>query len=551
MDYQKLADILYPNTTKTIQDYLNQYPERKLPKDAEVTRFAPSPTGYLHLGSFFGASIDKLIAESSNGIFYFRLEDTDGKRTIDGADKIALETLKIYDIYPHEGYLLDGQIGNYGPYKQSERVEIYNTFAKYLVSIGRAYPCFCKKRENKAEILQERNEQLNSSNTIETSDPCRNLTLEQVIEHLNNGDEWALRFKSMGKEGEKFTFIDSAKGERILAKNTIDYVIVKSNGVPVYHLGHVVDDILMRTTVVVRGNEWMGTLPLHIEMFEAFGFKPPKYTHTALIMKKDDATGNTRKISKRFDPEADMRFYLTSGYPIEAVNRYVMNLINSNYEPWALANPNAPLSEYPFDVTNLTTSDPMFDIVKLNDISKTVISKYSTEEVLNNILTWAKEYNDNDYSVITKHKELFKSMLSIDRECERPRKDITMYSEVVKLYEYILPNYEVSENIDFGNVNVQNLKEFLQDYANTYVEAGDNSEWFANIKQCALKHNFADMKDYKKNPEMYAGSVADAVKFVRFAITGRINTPELYTIMKTLSKQTCVERLSKFIQKLN
>ena len=327
----------------------------------------------------------------------------------------------------------------------------------------------------------------------------------------------------------------------------MDYVIIKSNGVPVYHFGHVVDDILMHTTTVVRGNEWMGTLPLHVEMFEAFGFTAPKYTHTALIMKKDEKTGNIRKISKRYDPEADMRFYLTSGYPVEAVNRYVMNLINSNYEPWALANPNAPLSEYPFNPHNLTTSDPMFDIVKLNDISKTVISKYTTNEVLDNILTWAKEYNTNDYEIIANNKDLFRAVLAIDRECERPRKDITKFDEVVKLYDYILPEFKVGETLEFGSVDKAYLKEFLVDYTNNYNEAIDNSAWFNDIKQCALKHNFADMKDYKKSPDSYAGSVADAVKFVRFAITGRTNTPELYTIMKTISKQTCVDRLNQYI----
>ncbi len=547
MDFKILADLLYPNTTKTIQDYLNMYPPRNLPEGAEVTRFAPSPTGYLHIGHFCGATTDKMLAKSSNGIFYIRLEDTDGKRTIQDADKVALQVLGKFGIVADEGYLLNGQIGNYGPYKQSERVEIYNTFAKYLVSIGRAYPCFCKKRENKEEILQERSEQLTTSNTIETKDPCRDLTLEQVKEHLNNGDEWALRFKSLSKQGETFTYIDVAKGERTIPKNTTDYVIVKSNGVPVYHLGHVVDDTLMHTTTVVRGNEWMGTLPLHVEMFEAFGFKPPKYVHTCLIMKKDEHTGNIRKISKRFDPEADMRFYLTSGYPTEAVNRYVMNLINSGYEPWALANPNAPLSEYPFNPNNLTTSDPMFDIVKLNDISKTVISKYTTNEVLNNILVWAKEYNPNDYDIINNNKESFKAVLGIDRECERPRKDITKFDEVVKLYEYILPNFKIEESIDLGAVDKTKLKEFLIDYTNNYTEAIDNSAWFADIKQCALNNGFGDMKDYKKNPEMYAGSVADAVKFVRFAITGRTNTPELYTIMKTISTSICKTRLQYFV----
>ncbi len=548
MDYNKLADLLYPNTTKTIQDYFDIYPTRNLPNGAEVTRFAPSPTGYLHFGSFCGAMTDLMLAKASNGVFYVRLEDTDGKRTIEDADKIALQVLNKYGICPDESYMDSSNSGQYGPYRQSERVEIYNTFAKYLVSIGRAYPCFCKKRENKEEIMQDRSEQLSTSNTIEVKDPCRDLTIEQVEEHLNNGDVWALRFKSMGKVGETFTYIDVAKGERTIPKNTTDYVIVKSNGVPVYHLAHVVDDTLMHTTIVVRGNEWMGTLPLHVEMFEAFGFTAPKYVHTCLIMKKDEKTGNTRKISKRHDPEADMRFYLTSGYPIDAVNRYVMNLINSGYEPWALANPDASLDEYPFNPNNLTTSDPMFDIVKLNDISKTVISKYTTAQVIENILTWAKEYAPEDYEIISNNLPYFKAVISIDRECERPRKDITMYSEVISLYDYILPNFEVTDNIEFGNVDTSKLKEFMLDYTKNYTLASDNSEWFNNIKTTALKYNFADMKDYKKSPESYAGSVADAVKFVRFAITGRINTPELYTIMKTLGSETCINRINLFIK---
>lgn len=548
MDYKKLANLLYPNTTKTIQDYLTLYKNRDLPEGTEVTRIAPSPTGYMHIGNFFGAMTDKLIAKKTNGIFYFRLEDTDGKRMVEGADKVALNTLKTYGIYPDEGYLLEGQIGNYGPYKQSERVEIYNTFAKYLVSIGRAYPCFCSARESKAEILEERKNMLENTNTIETKDVCRDLSYEEIEAHIKNGDKWALRFKSLGKEGETFTYIDVSKGERVIPKNTIDYVIVKSNGVPVYHLAHVVDDTLMHTTTVIRGNEWMGTLPLHVEMFEAFNIQPPKYSHTALIMKKDEKTGKLRKISKRYDPEADMRFYLTNGYPIEAVNRYIINLINSNYEPWAIEHPNAPLSEYPFDPNNITTSDPMFDIAKLNDISKTVISKYSNKQIITNILDWAKQYSPADYEIISKYKDLFANVLSIDRECERPRKDITTFSEVVKLYDYILPDFKVVEPIEFGNVNADNLKEFLKDYANSYTEVADNSLWFANIKQCALQHNFGDMKDYKKNPENFAGSVADAVKFVRYAITGRTNTPELFTIMKTIGIDNCKIRLNDFLK---
>ena len=551
MDYKKLADLLYPNTTKTIEDYLKIYPKRELPEGSEVTRFAPSPTGYLHFGSFCGATMDKMLADSSNGIFYFRLEDTDGKRTIDGADKVALEVLKDYNISPSEGLLLDGQVGNYGPYKQSERVEIYSTFAKYLVSIGRAYPCFCGARENKQEILEERKNQLQNTNTIETKDSCRELSLEEVENHLKNGDNWALRFKSFGKQGETFNFIDVAKGERVMPKNTTDYVIVKSNGIPVYHLAHVVDDTLMHTTTVVRGNEWLGTLPLHIEMFEALNIKPPKFMHTCLIMKKDEKTGNTRKISKRYDPEADMRYYLIKGYPIDAVNRYVMNLINSNYEAWSLENPNAPLSEYPFNPNNLTTSDPMFDIMKLNDISKTVISKFTKEELFKNLVDWSKKYNENDYKLFTQYKDLYLSVLGIDRGGDRPRKDIICYSDVTKLFNYILPDFKLNKDNNnlsiLDSLNKDNSIAFINDYIKNYNECEDNSSWFGNIKEIALRNNFADNKDYKLNPDKFAGKVADAVQLVRIAITGLTATPELYSIMKALGKEECINRLNNFL----
>jgi len=546
MNYTKLADLLYPNTTKTIDDYLKIYPERNIKEGAEITRFAPSPTGYLHLGHFCGATTDKMIAKVSNGIFYFRLEDTDGKRTIEGSDRVALEVLQEFDIVPQEGYLLGGQIGDYGPYKQTERVEIYNTFAKHLVSIGRAYPCFCSARENKEEILEERKEQLKTSNTIVTKDACRDLSLEEIEQHLQNGDKWALRFKSMGKEGETFKFFDVAKGERVMPKNTTDYVIVKSNGIPVYHLGHIADDTLMHTTTVVRGNEWLGTLPLHIEMFEALNIKPPKYVHTCLIMKKDETTGNLRKISKRLDPEADMRYYLQKGYPVDAVNRYVMNLINSNYEAWAIANPDAPLSEYPFNPNNLTTSDPMFDIMKLNDISKTVISKMTKEDLYNNLLLWAKKYNQRDFELLTNHKEKYIQALGIDRGGDRPRKDIICYSDVTKLFNYILPNYKL-ESICVVDMDINAQINFVKDYLNNYYEASDNSEWFNQIKEIANRNSFADNKDYKANPDIFAGKVSDAVTLIRLAIAGSTSSPELYSIMKIIGKQECLERINHLL----
>lgn len=552
MDYKKLADMLYPNTTQTIEDLLKIYPPRELKDGAEVTRFAPSPTGYLHFGSFCGAMTDKMIAKSSGGIFYMRLEDTDGKRTIDDADKVALNVLKIYGIYPDEGYLLDGQIGAYGPYKQSERVGIYSSFAKRLVEIGRAYPCFCSARESKAEILEDRKNQLENTNTIETVDPCRNLTLEEVEQHLKDGDSWALRFKSMGKLGETFTYTDVAKGERTMPKNTMDYVIVKSNGVPVYHLAHLADDTLMHTTTVIRGNEWLGTLPLHIEMFEALNLPKPKYLHTCLVMKKDETTGNTRKISKRYDKEADMRYYLNAGYPVEAVNRYVMNLINSGYETWALNNPDASLDEYQFDSNNLTTSDPMFDIMKLNDISKTVISKYTTDEVYNKAVEWAKEYNLDDYTKLVNNADAFKTVLSIDRGGDRPRKDIVKFSDITSLYDYMLElNFEENDTrLDFikNYPNKQNMIDFIIDYADSITKTNSNSEWFDEIKQVAIRNNFADNKDYKLAPEKYAGKIADAVQAIRIAFTGRTATPELYSIMNYFSLNDCRKRIKQILQ---
>lgn len=550
MDYKKLADLLYPNTTKTIDDLLKIYPKRNT--SGEVTRFAPSPTGYLHFGSFCGTMTDIMIAKSTGGTFYFRLEDTDGKRTIDGADKVALEVLKIYGIYPDEGYLLEGEIGDYGPYKQSERVEIYNSFAKRLIELGRAYPCFCQARENKEEILLDRKNQLENSNTIEIKDPCRNLTYEEVEQHIKNGDSWALRFKSMGKSGETFTYIDVAKGERTLPKNTMDYVIIKSNGVPVYHLAHVADDTLMHTTTVIRGNEWLGTLPLHVEMFEALNLPTPKYLHTCLVMKKDEKTGNLRKISKRHDPEADMRYYLKAGYPVEAVNRYVMNLINSGYETWALNNPNAPLEEYKFDTHNLTTSDPMFDIMKLNDISKTVISKYTTDEVYNKAVEWAKEYNKADYEKLINNKEAFKTVLSIDRGGERPRKDIIKFEDITTLYDYMIELNFIKDDprLDFIKTfsHKSELKEFIIDYANSLTKTASNQEWFDEIKKIALKHNFADNKDYKLAPEKYAGKIADAVQAIRVAFTGRTATPELYSIMNYFSLTDRKNRITNILE---
>lgn len=546
MDYNQLADLLYPNITKDISFYEKQYPKRQLKPTAEVVRFAPSPTGYLHFGHFMGAYLDSLIAKNSGGIFYFRLEDTDTKRTIDDADKIALKMLQTFGINPDEGFLLNGEKGSYGPYRQSDRKEIYHTFAKYLVKIGRAYPCFCEKAKDKQEILKRREENLNEYNTITEKDICRNLTLEDIKQNLTQNKPFALRFKSANDE-KQIVFNDCIKGERRINANTTDFVLIKDNGLPVYHFAHIVDDYLMRTTVVVRGEEWFGTLPLHLEIFDAFGFDPPQYAHTPLIMKKDEITGNLRKISKRKDSEADMRYFLQKGYPVDAVKRYLLTLLNSNYEPWQTNNPDVSYELYPFYVGNINNSNPLFDIAKLDDISKNVISRMSADEVYKNILLWAGEYDLDLYKLLTEHKKEYMSVLGIDRQTERPRKDIVYYSAVKDLYVYINPDFKVEKLSEDFNINAQNYKQFLTHYAKSYEQKNSNEEWFADIKTIANQFNFADAKQYKQNPDNYAGTVADAVKAVRYAITGKINTPTLYEIMNILGKNACIQRLQNFL----
>ncbi len=553
MDYKKLANLLYPNIDKDIDFYLKKFPKRNLPAGAEVTRIAPSPTGFLHLGTAYGATIDFLSAKKTNGVFYMRLEDTDQKREVEKAGEIAFDMLCYLGLTPDEGY--QGalpQKGDYGDYVQSKRTEIYHTFAKHLVANGKAFPCFCEKSETKADILERRNEQLEQTDDIEAKDPCRNLSYEQIEANIRAGKPFALRLLSSGDAEKTFEFEDLIKGKRTVRENTKDIVLIKSNGIPVYAMAHLVDDTLMGTTIVVRGEEWYPSLAAHLELFDACGLAHLKYAHTPVICKLDES-GNKRKLSKRKDPEADVRYYVEKGYPKQAVVEYLVNLLNSDFEVWRVKNPTANYLDFDFKISKISSNNPMFDIVKMDDVSKNVISRMRAEEVYENVLNHSKEFDADFAKIWEKHKQTALAVLSIGRDVERPRKDLTTFADAKNLYSYMfneLLNKESLLNFD-GKVDKETIKTFLSEYAKNVDLSFDNSEWFAQVKEIAGECGFAtDNKLYKANPEAFKGNVADACALIRVAVTGTNQTPDLCTILKILGKEEVEKRLGFVIENL-
>ena len=551
MDYKKLANLLYPNVDKTIDYYLKKYPKRDLPKGAEVMRIAPSPTGYLHTGHAYSAFISRATTRKTNGVFYFRLEDTDQKRLIENAGTIAYDMLCYYDMKPDEGYTGDNrpQIGNYGDYIQSKRLKIYECFAKYLVSIGRAFPCFCEKSENKEDILNKRQEQLENYGNIEDKDVCRNLTYEEIEKNIKDNKPFALKLLSCGDSSKTFKFHDLIKGDREIRENTKDVVLIKSNKIPPYSLAHVVDDTLMGTTIVVRGEEWFPSLSAHLEIFNAFGFKPPKYAHTPVICKLDE-NGNKRKLSKRKDKEADVRYFIEQGYPKVAVIEYLLNLLNSDFEIWRQKNPTQSYKDFDFKIEKIGSNNPMFDFNKLNDISKNYISKLSKDEVYSNLLKWAESYDFDFYNYLLNNEEYCKNVLNIDRENAKPRKDIEKWSDVKNSFSYMFNynNHPFAPNYNLEGIDLNKLKEVCLSYAKIYNKDDDKQQWFERIKKMAQDLNYAiDNKLYKQNPENYKGNVSDVCMYIRIAITGRKESPNLYSLCSLLSKNEIVKRLtSKF-----
>lgn len=542
MDYKKLADLLFADNKLTVEEIEKRYPKRELKDGACVTRFAPSPTGYMHLGGFFQALIDYNIAKRSGGVFMLRIEDTDQKREISGASAIIMGILNEYGFTPDEYELKGGvTVGEYGPYYQSERQEIYKAYAKKLVSEGKAFPCFCKKTEGLKDVKEKREKKF-AVGINEDKDPCRNLTLEQIEEYLKEGKKFAIRLKSAGDGTKKIKFHDGAKGDVEIIENSMDAILLKDDLIPTYHFAHAVDDTLMGTTVVVRGEEWLPSYPLHVEIFNALGFKQPKYIHTPLIYKFNEK-GNKIKISKRKHPEADMRFFDREGYDKEAVIEYLTNLINSNFEAWRAKNPTADIMEFPFDGFKITANTPIFDFVKLNDVSKEIISRYSADRCYADLLAWAREYSLENVDYLVKDKEYVTKILNIDREKPKPRKDIYKWSMFFELYDYMFSDpthYELDED------KKKDFEKVLREYKK-YLNLSSKEVWFENIKKMSAELGYAtDNKDFKANPDKYKGNVATVCEYIRVAITGRKNSPDLFEIMSLLGEKEVLQRMAEF-----
>ena len=555
MDYQKLANLLYKNIHTTPEYYYEKFPKRNLAPGAEVTRTAPSPTGFYHTGGLFGATIDKMVADKSNGIFFLRIEDTDKKRQVSGAADIAYRALCSFNLKPDEGFMGEGvpQKGEYGSYVQSERLEIYHTFAKRMVELGRAFPCFCSMTEGKEDIKKRREEQLEESGEIEEKDPCRELDFATIELNIKMGKPWALKLLSNGDPNKTFKFTDLIKGEREIHENAKDIVLVKSNGIPPYAFAHVVDDTLMGVTTVIRGEEWWPSLNAHLEIFKALGLNAPKYAHHPVVCKLDEATGNKRKLSKRLDPEADSRYLISEGYPADAINEYLLNLLNSDFENWRKANPDAHWTEFPFSMKKIiSSSNPIFDLVKINDIAKNIISKIPAKELTRKLIDWANEYDQDFAKVLLANQEMVENFFKVDRENDRPRKDIGHFSEVKTYYSYMFNEYfDKNTTLAFDSkFNSSDIKNLINSYKKTFLLTDDKQTWFDKLKTCAGNTGFVDMKTYKANPDAYIGNIADASNIIRVALTGKSTTPDLYEIMKLLGEKEVNSRFDFVVNSL-
>ena len=549
MDYKELADLIFPNA-KDIEYYEEKYPERNLPEGAMVTRFAPSPTGFVHIGGLFGAIVDRKLAEQTKGVFILRIEDTDQKREIERGTEQIVEGLQNFGIIPDEGMISeDGEKGIYGPYKQSQRKDIYQAYAKSLIEKGLAYPCFCTTEE--LEEIREKQEKAKiRPGYYGVWAKYRNLPIVEAAEKIKNGEKYIVRFKSHGNEERKIKHKDIIKGNIEFPENDQDIVIIKADGLPTYHFAHAVDDHLMRVTHVIRGDEWVSSIPLHLELFKALGFKPPKYAHTATIMKEDN--GGKRKISKRKDPEAAVSYYHEEGIPQEAVVEYLLNIANSNFEPWRRANKDLDISEFELQLNKMSVSGAVFDMVKLLDVSKNVISKFTAEKIYDETLKWAKQYDTELMKLLEENKEYSIRVLNIERGNVKPRKDIAKWSEVKNSIEYMYDEiFKNNKEYEFQKItDKEEIKNILSKYIEKHYDINDDKQtWFNKMKELAEEMGYArEVKEYKQEPDKYKGHVGDISTVIRVALTGRCNTPDLYEIMQILGKERIYSRMNNLIQ---
>ncbi len=548
MDYNALAQLLFPQVTQTPQEMEDRYPLRNAPEGAVITRMAPSPTGFVHLGNLVQGLVSERMAHQSGGVLYLRVEDTDAKREVAGAVEVLIDTLKHYGIHFDEGATMDGDSGDYGPYRQRQRAEIYHVFAKKLVQEGMAYPCFCTEEEL-TQMRQKQEEQKVNFGYYGPWAIWRDRSLEDIQAQLNAGKPWVLRFRSTGSIENKFKYNDLVKGELTITENDIDQVLLKSDGIPTYHFAHAVDDHLMRTTHVVRGDEWLPSLPFHIQLFKALGFKLPKYVHIGPLMKMDGTS--KRKLSKRKDPELALTYYKAEGFPVSAVYEYVLTLLNSNYEDWRRANPSASADTFKFSYKKLNPAGALFDYAKLCDVSKNVISTMTAEQVYEEVLEYAKEFDVPFYEALSKDADFAKSIFAIGRGGKKPRKDLATWAEAKPYMGFFYDEFFDDKAAFPEKFAAETVKAALQGFMATYDPVDDATVWFDKVKALAESLGFtSNMKLYKQDPTAWPGSVADISTFLRIAITGKTNSPDLYTVMTILGKERSLARIQNAIDRL-
>ena len=544
MDYKDLANLIFPNA-KDISYYEEKYPERNLQEGAIVTRFAPSPTGFVHIGGLYQALAARTAAKKTGGVFFLRVEDTDQKREVENGVTGIVNSLKDFDMAPDEGMISDTEeIGNYGPYKQSLRKDIYQAYAKYMIAQGKAYPCFCTP-EDLDEIRQKQEAAKLRTGYYGVWAKCRNLSVEEMAEKIKAGEPYIIRFKSPGREDRKIKHKDVIKGNVDFPENDQDIVIIKADGLPTYHFAHAVDDHLMHTTHVIRSDEWLSSVPLHLQSFHELGFKAPKYAHISPIMKNDN--GGKRKLSKRKDPEAAVSYYKEQGVPTDAVKEYLLNIANSTFENWRRANPDKPMEEFDFQLNKMSVSGALFDMVKLLDIGKTVISKMTAEAVYEKALEWAKEY-DSELEALLQDKEYALKVFGIERGNKKPRKDIAKWSDVKENIDYMYDSefYNKVQEYPYQPAisDKEDISKILDLYIEKYYDENDDKQaWFDKIKALAVEMGYAgEVKEFKANPGMYKAHVGDVSTVLRVALTSRTNTPDMYEIMQVLGKDRIAKR---------
>ncbi len=548
MDYNYLAELLFPNVSITEEELEAKFPQRNLKEGAIVSRMAPSPTGFVHLGNLVQGITSERLCHQSSGVLFLRVEDTDQKREVQGAVETLIETLKYYNINFDEGATVDGDNGIYAPYRQRQRRDIYHVYAKRLVKEGKAYPCFCTEEElaKNHEMQEQLKENFGYYGKWAV---WRDRSIEDIEDALNKDMPWVLRFRSTGSIENKIKFTDYIKGNLEITENDIDHVLLKSDGIPTYHFAHAVDDHLMRTTHVVRGDEWLSTLPFHIQLFNALGFKLPKYLHIGPLMKMDG--DSKRKLSKRKDPELALTFYKQEGYPPASLYEYILTILNSNYEDWRRMNPTASTDEFKFSYKKMNPAGSLFDEAKLNDVSKNVISRMTAEQVYELSSEWAREYDEEFYNEMVKNPEYSKSIFTIGRGGKKPRKDFAVWKDVKGYADFFYDKFFEIKASYPERFTKSDIKKTLEEFTKTFDIKDDMNTWFEKIKDIADMLGYAsDMKAYKENPEAYRGNVSDISMFIRIAITGKENSPDMYSVMQILGYDRVVSRINNMIKSL-